>query len=84
MPLQFLITAGQVSDYAPATELFGTRKPEVVIADKGYDSDLIVEHIEKSMQTRAVIPPRSNANSNGNMIAVCTSCATESNAALAN
>lgn len=60
MPLQFLITAGQVSDYAPAIELLGTRRAEAIIADKGYDSDGIVKHIETEMQARAVIPPRSN------------------------
>jgi transposase len=60
MPLQFLITGGQVSDYTPAIELLGTHKAEAVIADKGYDSDAIVEHVEAEMQARAVIPPRSN------------------------
>jgi transposase len=60
MPLQFLITGGQVSDYTPAIELLGTRTAEAVIADKGYDSDAIVEHIETKMQARTVIPPRSN------------------------
>ena len=60
MPLQFLITAGQISDYTPAVELLGRRGVEAVIADKGYDSDKIVEHVEQTMQARAVIPPRSN------------------------
>lgn len=60
LPLDFLITGGQISDYTPAIELLGARKPEAVIADKGYDSDKIVEHVERTMQARAVIPPRSN------------------------
>ena len=60
LPLDFRITAGQISDYTPALELLGQRKPEAVIADKGYDSDKIVEHVEVAMQARAVIPPRSN------------------------
>jgi transposase len=60
MPLQFLITAGQISDYTPAVELLGPRKAEAVIADKGYDSDKIVEHVEQTMLAKAVIPPRSN------------------------
>ena len=38
----------------------GQRKAEAVIADKGYDSDQIVTHVEKTMQAKAVIPPRSN------------------------
>jgi transposase len=60
MPLGFLITGGQISDYTPAVELLGQRKTEAVIADKGYDSDKIVEHVEETMQAKAVIPPRSN------------------------
>ena len=31
-----------------------------MIADKGYDSDQIVRYIEQTMQSKAVIPPRSN------------------------
>lgn len=60
LPLGFLITGGQISDYTPAVELLGQRKAEAVIADKGYDSDKIVAHVEETMQARAVIPPRSN------------------------
>jgi transposase len=60
LPLDFLITGGQISDYTPAVELLGERNAEAVIADKGYDSDRIVEHVEKSMQAKTVIPPRSN------------------------
>jgi transposase len=60
MPLEFRITAGQISDYTPAIELLGERTAEAVIADKGYDSDAIVEHIQNKMQARAVVPPRSN------------------------
>lgn len=60
LPLDFLITGGQISDYTPAVELLGERKAEAVIADKGYDSDKIVEHVEETMQARAVIPSRSN------------------------
>jgi transposase len=55
-----MITPGQISDYTPAVELLGKRQTEAVIADKGYDSDKIVEHVEQTMQARAVIPPRSN------------------------
>jgi transposase len=60
LPLDFMITAGQISDYTPAIELLGERETEAVIADKGYDSDKIVEHVEQTMQAKAVIPPRSN------------------------
>jgi transposase len=55
-----LITGGQISDYTPALELLGQHTAEAVIADKGYDSDKIVEHVQETMQAKAVIPPRSN------------------------
>jgi transposase len=60
LPVDFLLTGGRISDYTPAIELLGRRKAEAVIADKGYDSDKIVEHVEDTMQAKAVIPPRSN------------------------
>ena len=55
-----MVTPGQISDYTPAVELLGKREAEAVIADKGYDSDKIVEHVEQAMHAQAVIPPRSN------------------------
>lgn len=60
MPVEFLLTGGQISDYTPAIELLGQHKAEAVLADKGYDSDKIVDHVEKTMQAKAVIPPRAN------------------------
>lgn len=58
-PLDFLLTAGQVADCTQALRLLGERKAEAVLADKGYDSDAIVEHIENT-GAAAVIPPKSN------------------------
>jgi transposase len=60
MPVEFLLTGGQISDYTPALELLGQHQAEAVLADKGYDSDKIVTHVEKTMQAKAVIPPRAN------------------------
>jgi len=60
MPVEFLLTGGQISDYTPALELLGQHQAEAVLADKGYDSDKIVAHVEKTMQAKAVIPPRAN------------------------
>jgi len=60
MPLQFLITAGHISDYTAAIELLGTRQAEAVVADKGYDSDAVVAHVETAMNAKTVIPPRCN------------------------
>ena len=58
-PLDYRITAGQVNDCTQAIELLGQCKAEAVLADKGYDSDAIVEHIE-TMGAKAVIPPKRN------------------------
>ena len=60
MPVEFLLTGGQISDYTPALELLGQHQAEAVLADKGYDSDKIVDHVEKTMQAKAVIPPRAS------------------------
>jgi transposase len=57
LPLDFLITGGQVNDCAQAIELLGQHKAEAVLADKGYDADAIVEHVE-AMGAKAVIPPK--------------------------
>jgi len=48
-----------VNDCTQAIELLGQREAEAVLADKGYDSDAIVEHIEAT-GAKAVIPPKSN------------------------
>jgi len=39
--------------------LLGTRRAEAVLADKGYDADAIVEHVE-AMGAKVVIPPKRN------------------------
>ena len=54
-----MITAGQVADCAQAIVLLGECKAEAVIADKGYDTDAIVEHIE-AMGSQSAISPRYN------------------------
>ena len=57
--MDFLITGGEVNDCTQAIALLGQRKAEAVLADKGYDSDAIVEHVE-AMGAKAVIPPKRN------------------------
>lgn len=59
MPLYFTITAGQESDYNEAIRLIKSKKPAHIIADRGYDSDEILDFIE-SRGKNAIIPPRSN------------------------
>jgi transposase len=48
-----------MNDCTQAIALLGERKAEAVLADKEYDSDAIIEHIE-AMGGTAVIPPKSN------------------------
>jgi len=57
--VDFIVTAGQVNDCTQAIGLLGERKVEYVLADKGYDSDAIVEHVAR-MGAVAIIPPKRN------------------------
>jgi transposase len=59
LPVDFAVTAGQIHDCTQAIVLLAHRKAEAVLADKGYDSDAIVQHIA-SMGAIAVIPPKRN------------------------
>ena len=56
-PIDFLLTGGQVADCTQALALLGARQPRFVVADKGYDADAIVQHVEAS-GAQPVIPPR--------------------------
>lgn len=58
-PLKFILTPGQRSDITQAEELIEGLPLEMVLADKGYDSDALVEYI-KINGGQAIIPPRSN------------------------
>jgi transposase len=53
------LTAGQVSDVTQAEALLEGTAPEVVIADKGYDSQAVVDLIRRK-GAEAVIPTRKN------------------------
>jgi transposase len=52
------VTEGTTADCAKAGELIEGIEAEVLIADKGYDSNAIVE-LAESAGMQAVIPPRS-------------------------
>jgi transposase len=56
-PIRFRITGGERSDYAEALPLLVGCQAEAVIADKGYDSDTIVNQIA-GMGAECVIPSR--------------------------
>ena len=58
-PIRFVLTAGQTNDVRGAQRLLEGMKTECVIADKGYDSQKIIEKVE-GLGALAVIPPRSD------------------------
>ena len=58
-PARLIVTAGQAADVTQAEALMKGLAVEHVIADKGYDSDDLVEAIAAA-GAEAVIPPRSN------------------------
>lgn len=58
-PVELKLTAAQKSDITQAEELLANHEPEVVIADKGSDSDELVAEVQ-SRGAVAVIPPRKN------------------------
>ena len=58
-PIRFILTGGQAGDAPQAIPLLTGIKAGHVIADKGYDSNEILNFIQQQGAT-AVIPPRSN------------------------
>jgi transposase len=59
LPVKFILTGGQSSDFNQALPLLKDENPVYVLADRGYDSDEVVNHI-KSINAIPVIPPKSN------------------------
>ncbi len=65
-PIQFLIHDGTTHDVSVAPALvdcIDLKDTDVLCADKGYDSELLREQIEKTA-TKANIPKKSNTRSN--------------------
>lgn len=58
-PLRFRLTAGQRHDVTQAEEALSGFNADHVIADKGFDSDELLEFIN-DMGAIPIIPPRSN------------------------
>jgi transposase len=59
LPVTVVLSPGQAADVRQAEELMRGVPAEVVIGDKGYDSDALVEAIE-ARGAEAVIPPKKN------------------------
>ena len=59
LPVKFILTPGEASDFNQALPLLNGENPDYVLADKGYDSDEIIDYI-KQINAVPVIPPLSN------------------------
>ena len=57
--MRFILTGGQAADSPQAIPLLSGIKATHVIADRGYDSNEILNFVQ-GQGTTAVIPPRSN------------------------
>jgi transposase len=55
----FALTGGEIADITEAQGLLVGLEPAEVVADKGYDSDELVQSI-RDAGAKAVIPPRRN------------------------
>jgi transposase len=58
-PVALSITPGQAADITQAEPLLEQIEPEALLADKGYDSDALVETL-KQRGIEPVIPPKAN------------------------
>lgn len=58
-PVEVHLSPGQDADCTHAEALLGDHRPEAVLADKGYDSNAVVESIA-ARGTEVVIPPKAN------------------------
>ena len=58
-PLRLILTAGQRHDSPLAEALVGGFGPQVLIADKGYDSDALIKAVT-ARGIEVVIPPKKN------------------------
>lgn len=59
MPLRVIITAGTVADCTQAIPLIEGLDAEHLLADKGYDSDSIIDYAQEHA-INPVIPPKKN------------------------
>ena len=59
LPIKFILTGGQAADISQALPLLQGVKAGALLADKGYDADLLLAWL-KEHDMEAVIPPKSN------------------------
>lgn len=75
MPVRIVVTAGTRSDCTQASRLIEGIHADQLIADKGYDTDAILEQT-KTQGMSAVIPPKRTGKSPGRTTKICTNFAT--------
>ena len=74
LPVRVLVTAGTVADCTQSGRLIENIPAEMLIADRGYDTDaLLVQTLESEME--AVIPPRKHRKIQRKYGKECISCA---------
>lgn len=61
-PIKFILTGGNRNDITQAVELLKEQRDTVVLADKGYDSQALIDTLENQGCT-ATIPSKKNAKS---------------------
>ena len=66
MPVRMFVTAGSTADCTQACHLVEGIDVGSLIADKGYDSDAIVEHVQ-AKGIDAVIPPGKSSENTTNI-----------------
>ncbi len=57
-PLKFILTSGAAGDNPQAIPLLTGVQTQEVLADRGYDADATLAHIEQHLGAVATIPPR--------------------------
>ncbi len=59
VPVRIFVTSGATADCTQAEKLIDGIDADILLADRGYDSDAIIEKAE-AVGIQAVIPPRKN------------------------
>ena len=59
MPVQAIITDGTVADCSKANELIEGINADYLLADRGYDTDSVIQQVSDA-KMEAVIPPKKN------------------------
>ena len=77
-PTRLTLTEGQAHDCTEAANLLEGLEVDAVLADKGYDSDAVIDRIVAT-GAEAVIPPKANRKFSGPAIMPCIANAISSN-----